>query len=183
MNKKDTILASALQLLTEKGVHNTPMSAIAKAAGTGMGTIYNYFPNKELLINEIYISIKEKEKLVFVAFNIEKPIKTQFEGYFIAIIDFFISNPSYFKFMEQLQASPIITEESRNEGEKSVVPVYQLLVKGKEERIIKNIELDEILMFIGGAILSYLRWYFNQTEATTSSLKNQIQMVWDAIKE
>ena len=183
MNKKEIILVSALELLTEKGVHNTPMSAIAKAAGTGMGTIYNYFPNKELLINEIYISIKEKEKLILLDFDSKKPIKTQFENYFMSIISFFISNPVYFKFMEQLQASPIITKESRGKGEKAVTAVFQLLVKGKEERVIKSIETDEILMFVGGAVLSYLRWYFNQSETEHTSLKNQIKMVWDAIKE
>lgn len=89
MNKKESILLAALSLLTEKGVHNTPMSAIAKAAGTGMGTIYNYFPNKELLINEIYVNIKESEKSVFINFSLEKPIKSQFENYFSSIIDFF----------------------------------------------------------------------------------------------
>ncbi|SFC08512.1 DNA-binding transcriptional regulator, AcrR family [Algibacter lectus] len=183
VNKKESILLAALSLLTEKGVHNTPMSAIAKAAGTGMGTIYNYFPNKELLINEIYVNIKESEKSVFIDFSLEKPIKSQFENYFSSIIDFFINNPSYFKFMEQLQASPIITDESRTVGEKSVAPVLNLLVKGKEERIIKNIEIDEMLIFIGGAILSYLRWYFNQPEVKPVSLENQIRMVWDAIKE
>jgi AcrR family transcriptional regulator len=183
VNKKEAIQSSALKLLTEKGVHNTPMSAIAKAAGTGMGTIYNYFPNKELLINEIYISIKEKEKAVFVDFEAEQPIKTQFENYFTSIVDFFINNPDYFKFMEQLQASPIITKESREEGEKSVASVSQLLMKGKQERIIKSIKVDELLMFIGGAILSYLRWYFNQSEKRQASLANQLQMVWDAIKE
>lgn len=183
MNKKEAILSSALKLLTEKGVHNTPMSAIAKAAGTGMGTIYNYFPNKESLINEIYTNIKEEEKSVFLDFNLEKPIKTQFENYLTSIIGFFINNPNYFKFMEQLQASPIITKESRDLGSKSVAPVFQLLAKGQQERIIKSIEIDEILMFIGGTILSYLRWYFNQPEAAPVSLNNQIQMVWDAVKE
>ncbi len=182
MNKKESILASALKLLTEKGVHNTPMSAIAKAAGTGMGTIYNYFPNKDILINEIYISIKNKEKEIFLEFDINKPIKTQFEYYFTAIIDFFVQNPSNFMFMEQLQASPIITEEIRTEGSKAIEPVKELLITGKQQRIIKTIAVDELLMFIGGAVLSYLRWYFNQTEIKKSSLKNQIELVWDGIK-
>ncbi|WP_341224825.1 TetR/AcrR family transcriptional regulator [uncultured Arcticibacterium sp.] len=183
MNKKETILSSALSLLTEKGVHNTPMSAIAKAAGTGMGTIYNYFPNKEILINEIYVDIKEKEKSIFLVFDANKPIKTQFENYFTAIITFFVAEPAYFKFMEQLQASPIITEESRAIGQESVEAVLSLLVNGQKERIIKKIDLDEILVFIGGAILSYLRWYFNQPRRKSTSLNNQINMVWDAIKE
>ncbi|TRX58196.1 TetR/AcrR family transcriptional regulator [Fulvivirga sp. M361] len=183
MTKKEAIASSALKLLTEKGVHNTPMSAIAKAAGTGMGTIYNYFPNKETLINEIYVSIKEKEKSVLQAFASDQPIKTQFEDYFTSIIGFFIHNPMYFHFMEQLQASPIITEESRNIGSESVDAVIQLLVKGKQERVIKDIEISELLLFIGGAVLSYLRWHFNQNETKHTALKNQKQMVWDAIKE
>lgn len=182
MTKKESILFYALALLTEKGVHNTPMSAIAKAAGTGMGTIYNYFPNKEALINEIYITIKQKEKAVFLDFDSDKPIKIQFESYFTSIIAFFKSNPVYFKFMEQLQASPIITSESREIGQESVVSIYALLMKGKQDKIIKNIDIDELLMFTGGAVLSYLRWYFNTTETKKSSLTNQVHMVWDGIK-
>ncbi|RKR15382.1 TetR family transcriptional regulator [Maribacter vaceletii] len=183
MNKKQNILSSALKILVEKGVHNTPMSAIGKAAETGMGTIYNYFPNKDALINEIYTDIKKQEKLIFENFELDKPIKTQFENYFTIAVTFFINNPNYFQFMEQLQASPIITTNSKKEGKKSIAPVFELLILGKQQRILKNIETEEILMFIGGAILSYLRWYFNQTEKKQTSLKNQVTMVWDAIKE
>jgi AcrR family transcriptional regulator len=38
---------AAMKLLVDRGIQATPMSAIAKAAGTGMGTIYNYFATKE----------------------------------------------------------------------------------------------------------------------------------------
>ncbi|REG87173.1 TetR family transcriptional regulator [Winogradskyella sediminis] len=182
VNKKQDILASALDILAEKGVHNTPMSAIGKAAKTGMGTIYNYFPNKEALINEIYTDIKKQEKLLFESFELNQPIKTQFENYFNIAVNFFIDHPNYFKFMEQLQASPIITEKSREVGRQSIIPVFELLALGKQQRIIKDINTEEILMFIGGSILAYLRWYFNQTVKESSSLNNQVMMVWDAIK-
>ncbi len=181
VNKKESIISSALQLLTEKGVHNTPMSAIAKASGTGMGTIYNYFPNKDALINDIYTKIKNDEKDVFLNFESGNPIKTQFENYFTSVISFFVQNPSYFQFMEQLQASPIITAESKEVGKIAIAQVVELLEKGKHDRIIKDIEVEELLMFIGGAILSYLRYYFNQSQNT--SPKHQMKMVWDAIKE
>lgn len=183
MSKKQNILSSALNILAEKGVHNTPISAIGKAAETGMGTIYNYFPNKDALINEIYTDIKRQEKLLFENFESDKPIKTQFENYFTITVTFFIDNPNYFRFMEQMQASPIITENSREEGRKSITPVFELLTLGKQQRIIKDIDIEEILLFIGGAILSYLRWYFSQAEKKQTSLKNQVTMVWDAIKE
>ncbi|WP_158977442.1 TetR/AcrR family transcriptional regulator [Cellulophaga sp. L1A9] len=182
MSKRQQIIEATLKLLIEKGVHNTPVSAIAKEAGTGMGTIYNYFPDKDALINEIYVDIKNKEENTFLALSTEQPIKTQFEVYYTALIDFFIKNPSYFNFMEQLQASPIITIGSRNAGYKAVLPVTDLLQKGKEKRIIKPIETDELLQFIGGSVFSYLRWYFKQANTNASTNSNQLQMVWDAIK-
>ncbi|CAL2104232.1 TetR/AcrR family transcriptional regulator [Tenacibaculum sp. 190130A14a] len=183
MNKKESILTAALELLISKGVHNTPMSAIAKAAGTGMGTIYNYFPNKDVLINEIYIRIKEKEESLFLEVDTHGPIKTQFENYITVLINFFIEHPSYFKFLEQLQASPIITEENKQKGGTSVAMVATLLKSGQQSRIIKNIPIDELLMFIGGAVSSYLRWYHLKSTNKQGAFTNQIQMVWDAIKE
>ncbi len=183
MSKKEAILASALQLLADKGVHNTPMSAIAKFAGTGMGTIYNHFSTKEKLINALYVKVKEQEKGVFKPFDSNQPIKTQFEQYHAALIHFFIEKSTYFRFIEQLQASPIITKESRSIGTEAAGPVYELLNKGKQDRIIKDIETDELMLFVGGSVLSYLRWYFNQADPNVSSLKTQQRMLWDAIKE
>ncbi len=183
VTKREAILNAALELLVEKGVHNTPMSEIAKAAGTGMGTIYNYFPNKDVLINEIYIGIKEQEETLFLEVNTSQPIKTQFENYLTVIIEFFINNPTYFNFLQQLDASPIITKENKEKGRKSVEIVAILLESGQEDRIIKNIDLSEILVFIGGGISSYLKRNLNESVNNRSSLAQHIKMVWDGIKE
>jgi len=183
MTKKEAILSASLKLLATKGVHATPMSAIAKEAKTGMGTIYNYFPNKEVLINAIYISIKQDEKLLFSAFNISKPLKTQFEEYYRIAIQFYINNPLYFQFIEQIQASPIITKESKEYGYEAITSVLELIEKGKEERVIKHIATDELMQFIGGTIISFLRLYFQEGNQESFSLSNHLRMIWDAIKE
>lgn len=183
MTKRDAILNAALEILVVKGVHNTPMSEVAKAAGTGMGTIYNYFPNKDLLINEIYLVIKAKEEKLFLEVNTGQPVKTQFENYLTVIIEFFLLNPSYFNFLQQLEASPIISTENREKGSRSVEMVARLLENGQQERIIKGINIDDILTFIGGAISSYLKRHLNSSEDKRSSLVDHVQMVWDGIKE
>ena len=156
------------------------MSAIAKEAGTGMGTIYNYFPNKEILINHIYQFIKLQEQEIFEPFQPDKEIKKQFFNYYSLAVNFFIENIQCFQFMEQLQASPIITEESRKLGEKATVEVLNLVKTGKEKNIIKPIETQELLQFIGGSLLSTIRWNTQNTSKTYIS--NQIKLVWDAIK-
>lgn len=181
MTKRDSILQSALQLLTQQGIHNTPMSAIAKEAGTGMGTIYNYFKNKEELINALYLYIKQEEQLVFVQFDEDEPLKTQFEKYYVKFMEFFMEHPMYFNLIEQLQASPIITEESRVEGSKTVQPFYELILFGQKHRIIKELPADEIMVFVGGSVFAYLRWHF-KSNGTEKKLANQLRLVWDAIK-
>lgn len=183
VNKRDAILDAALELLIEKGVHNTPMSEIAKAAGTGMGTIYNYFPNKEILINEIYVGIKEQEKKLFSEIDTNGPIKTRFENYLTTLIEFFMNHPSYFSFLQQLEASPIISEENKEKGGKPVEIVAVLLKSGQQDRIVKNIDLEELIVFIGGSISSYLKRNVNSPVKKQTSLSNHIRLVWDGIKE
>ncbi|WP_075343945.1 TetR/AcrR family transcriptional regulator [Tenacibaculum agarivorans] len=181
MTKKDSIISAALKLLTLQGIHATPMSAIAKEAGTGMGTIYNYFPTKEVLINHIYQHIKLKEQEIFASFNESGSIKNQFFTYYNQAFTFFTNTPEYFQFMEQLHASPIITDESKAVGEKAIVNIFQLIENGKKTGIIKAIDTNELLQFIGGSLLSTIRWYLK--EKNENYINTQLTLVWDAIKQ
>ncbi len=183
MSKRESIISAALRLLTQNGIHATPMSAIAKEAGTGMGTIYNYFPKKEHLINEIYTEIKKKEASLLLDFSEDVPLKTQFETYYRSTVLFFLETPLYLKFMDQLHASPIITAESKAVGQNAVECILQLIEVGKKNRVIKPIRTNELMQFIGGSVLSYTRWHLAETASAPSSLDRQLQLVWDAIKE
>ncbi|MEH0156184.1 TetR/AcrR family transcriptional regulator [Limibacter armeniacum] len=185
MNKREMILQAAVRLLVDNGIHATPMSMIAKEAQTGMGTIYNYFESKEILINEIYRTIKHKEKVVLEAsFHTELPVKLQFEQFYRSMVMFFVENTLYFRFLEQLQTSPIITDESEKEGYEAVECVMQLLERGKREYIIKDIDTDKLLQFIGGAIFSYLRWLNKSGNTVTleKTMETQLRLVWDGIR-
>ena len=73
--------------------------------------------------------IKKQEEACFASFSDNKPLKTQFENYYNAICQFFMNNPLYFRFMEQLSASPIITEESRQFGLQAVDALQILIEK------------------------------------------------------
>jgi TetR/AcrR family transcriptional regulator, repressor of fatR-cypB operon len=59
VEKRDAILAAALRLITRFGLHNTPMSAVAREAGVAVGTVYLYFPSKEAMINALYLQVLE----------------------------------------------------------------------------------------------------------------------------
>jgi len=59
VEKRDAILAAALRLIAHFGLHNTPMSAVAREAGVAVGTVYLYFPSKEAMINALYLHVLE----------------------------------------------------------------------------------------------------------------------------
>ena len=185
MDKRAQIIARALRLLVENGIHATPMSAIAKAANTGMGTIYHHFATKEALINGIYIDIKEKEAILLTQPIDEGSTQARFETYYTRVIHFYLENPYYFRFMQQLQHSPIITEESRQQGYQAIQPVIDILEEGQKLQVIKDISLEEILHFLGGTVFSYLGWALNDPSAMekNSSLSDQLLMTWDGIKK
>ncbi|MGG5207468.1 TetR/AcrR family transcriptional regulator [Chryseobacterium sp. MIQD13] len=184
MEKKDQIINAAMRLLTEKGVQATPMSAIAKAAGTGMGTIYNYFSTKEELINAIYLYIKNLEVQFITKKTVDSSLKIKFLDYYKAFIDFNVQYPECFAFMDQMQNSPIISCITKDKGKAEFLSIIELIEKGQQEGIIKKMTIQAVLQFLGGTMTAYVRWMLSIEESEREKhLDQQLRMVWDAIKE
>ncbi|MDO4553199.1 MAG: helix-turn-helix domain-containing protein, partial [Bacillota bacterium] len=53
-DKRERILKAALGLVLERGLDETRVIDIARAAGVGKGTVYEYFPSKEALYLELF---------------------------------------------------------------------------------------------------------------------------------
>jgi len=51
---RNRIIRSAVEAMTEKGVKGATMREIARTAGLGDATIYNYFPTKEAIVYAYY---------------------------------------------------------------------------------------------------------------------------------
>lgn len=60
-DKKADIFSAGRELFYSKGFKNTNVSDIAKLAGIGVGTFYNYYSSKEELFLEVFL--KENEDL------------------------------------------------------------------------------------------------------------------------
>ena len=54
MEKREKILAAALNLFVEFGFHGTPTSKIAQKAGVANGTLFHYFATKEELVVALF---------------------------------------------------------------------------------------------------------------------------------
>lgn len=178
------ILLAAMNLFVEKGIQGTPMSAIAKAAGSGMGTIYNYFATKEDLINAIYLHIKTSEIIqTLKSLDSDSSLKTRFLEFYISVINFYLKHPAGFAFMDQMQNSPIITKETKAQGLNAFAPVFELITQGQNEGIIKPLAMESIIYFLAGTINTFVRWILKADKETQQQkIADQLTMVWDAVK-
>ncbi|MFZ5812471.1 MAG: TetR/AcrR family transcriptional regulator [Thermodesulfobacteriota bacterium] len=82
---RNQIIRSAVEAMTEKGVKGATMREIARAAGLGDATIYNYFPTKEAIVYAYYEDRLEEgiERLRtipdFSAYDLREQLQTFFE--------------------------------------------------------------------------------------------------------
>ena len=181
MNKRDDILKAALGLFVEQGQQATSMKWIAKEAKCGIGTMYNYFPSKENLTNELYLKLKTKYiHFILKTLDTNKPIKQQFIDTWTKAVEFTIKYKVESKFLEKYSHSPIISEEVKAESMLLLSPVIEIFEKGKRDGIIKELDTMQLVIFVYSAITASI---MNQCETKTEeNAEAIILMAWDAIK-
>ncbi|WP_294966581.1 TetR/AcrR family transcriptional regulator, partial [Sulfurimonas sp.] len=60
IQKRKDIALACQDIFIQKGINDLTVSQIAKAAGVGKGTIYDYFKNKEDIVFEIVNILMQK---------------------------------------------------------------------------------------------------------------------------
>lgn len=180
LNKKEDILKSALTLFVERGEQSTSMKCVAQHAHCGIGTMYNYFNSKVELINELYLNYKTKLfKPLSPIIETGASVKTQFKGAWLQLIDFALQHPVEYKFLQAFSHSPKISKETAEKVQSLIKPLLQIYEEGKKQKLIKNLDSIELIMFTNGAITASILNNPNMKEKTKMTL---INMAWDAIK-
>ncbi len=180
MNKKEDILTAALKLFVEQGEQATSMKWIAQEAKCGIGTMYNYFQSKDDLINALYVEIKTKMfSFIFEVLDPNAPVKQQFIGAWLKVMDYAILNPIEYKFLEIFSHSPKISKQATEEVNKLIYPVFEIFEKGKSEGIIKNQDTLQLVIFISGAVAASV---LKNPKIDEQGKKAIVLMAWDAIK-
>ena len=109
-DRKEEILNAALELFARQGVNHTTMQDIALKAGISKGLIYNYFTNKEDLLNEL---IKSFINHLYDYFDTDGDgiLSTAEMEYFIEQqVESLKKNIDYYKFLYMLLMQPSAQE-------------------------------------------------------------------------
>lgn len=182
-DKRTALLNATLTLVNNHGFHNAPMSKIAKLAGVAPATIYLYFENKQDLVHQLYLEVKEDfSKKAFEGFHEDLTVKKGFKIIWFNIAGYKLSQIKQANFLSQCDNSPMIEEKIRVEGLKNLQPLLELWERGKQEGIIKPLSAYVLYAFTINP-LSFLlemqeRGIYTLTEQEKS---DTFDAAWDSI--
>lgn len=116
--KREAILAAALRLIARLGLHNTPVSAVAREAGVAAGTLYLYFPSKEAMINALYLDVLADRHRKLMSkppahAELADPHRALMWHHWRALARWHLDHEDASNLIVQCRASGILTEETR----------------------------------------------------------------------
>lgn len=186
-DKREEIVRAALELIAEHGFHGAPMSMIAERAGVGAGTIYRYFENKDVLINELYRNLEERiYPIILVGYEPDISIRERFIHLGAALLRYFIDNPLDFRYLEQFHNSPygIVHRRDKILGKKNECDLFlELFEEGLRQQVMKDFPLVILFALSFGPLLAVARDHILGFITLEDLLIAQtIAACWDAIK-
>ncbi|WP_285767296.1 TetR/AcrR family transcriptional regulator [Peribacillus sp. SI8-4] len=184
VNKRDSIVSSALELFSERGYDATTIPMIATKAGVGAGTIYRYFENKEVLGNKLFQEYVD----IFTAtikhgFPHEASIRKQFHHIFKSMVDFTIEQDQALYFIKTHSGAHFLNEDSHTSFQGLLNIFKSFFDSGKERNEIKLLPSSALIAIIYGAFLELQRLVLiGELEPEAKLLEDVEESFWDAVR-
>lgn len=182
-NKREAVMAAALELFVERGFFGTAVPDIADKAGVGAGTIYRYFASKEVLVNEIYRAEKMRWGQVLVASVATTTARELFRSLWLRMARFTVENQQSFVFMELHHHARYLDAESRA-LEQRMLELFANVITAAQARGELKVGPPRLLMaIVMGAFIGVVRNSIEQQQTITAAeWKLAEQCGWEAIR-
>lgn len=193
MNKTDKradIMDVALNLIAERGFHDSPMALIAKQAGVAAGTIYLYFESKDELILALHRDLESRiNEMILKEYPAEESIREKFLYMNRKLLKYFMEHPLHFRYMEQFFNSPYGISKRRDKLlDKNITSgkrdtLVEIFNEGISQQIIKDLPFIVLSSLAIGPMLNVIRDHTLGFVVLDESLIRRItEACWDAIK-
>jgi AcrR family transcriptional regulator len=182
--KQDALFNATVKLVNEIGFVASSVSKIAKEANVSPATIYVYYENKEDLLVTTYINIKQRiSKAILKDFDESLPIRDILKNLWVNMFNYISSHQDHLQFSEQFSNSPYSALVDKVEVEKYFEPVLNVLQRGIEQKIIKDVCKDILATFIFYPIFTLSNQRIcRDFPKNEDDIKIAFTLAWDAIK-
>ncbi|WP_219836847.1 TetR/AcrR family transcriptional regulator [Paenibacillus sp. R14(2021)] len=185
MSKKQDIMAATLDLIHEEGLQSVTFSKLFKRANVGSGTLYNYFANKEELVNAVYKDARMlMGEYLLQGYDPEASLYERFKCLQLNRLRFGIHHPKEYLFIDSYSFSPYISPELRSmdDAHNSREVVLSVIIEGQKQGIIKEMDSHLCHQLIHGIITSILKGYYVQKYPLNDiQIQQMLEASWKAV--
>ena len=145
--KEKSIKEAVIKLILEQGFHGTSISKIAKAAGVSPATVYIYYENKEVMLQDIYLEYSEEifDYLLNKLHNVvdgQQLIEILVREYYSYIKD----HGEIFHFVDQFSSCPALASQCSER--KGISNLNNLLDEMKAKKVFKDFRNDNLIAML-----------------------------------
>ncbi len=184
IDKLLAIYQATLRLVLKQGFSGLRMGDVAKEASVATGTLYIYFQDKNDLINQLYLWLKNKTVAAYMdGYDSSQPFMSNFRKLWFQYAQVSLASPQESAFLEQYYRSPFLSEEVRSTAEHLLQPIYDLLALGKNEHLVKDFPTELLIAQLMGPIHELVRYHAEGKFCVAQNILEQaFRLAWDSIK-
>jgi AcrR family transcriptional regulator len=109
-------LEAAVRVFAERGIANSPTSAISTAAGIAEGSLFTYFKTKDELLGELYRELRMEFSRHLADFPHSESARTRLKFIWDRYLILGAQHPEQLKVLAQLRASGKLFKENEEPG-------------------------------------------------------------------
>lgn len=113
-DKRKLLIDAAIELFSTQGFWNTSTASIAKHAKVATGTLFNYFPSKQDLIDGVFTEI-EQDLYSQLVVNLDDDFKFELRKLWGCYIHWSLQNPIRHGLLTQLKMSELVSQQLEDE--------------------------------------------------------------------
>lgn len=186
-DKKQQLLEASIDLFAKEGFWNTPTARIAKHAGVATGTLFNYFPTKDALIDAVYLHLtQEWGAYVFAGYPNNGEVKPCLEHLWFRHIDWAVRNPTHYALKQQLKLSDLLSAETLNSHSEDLSMIYALIQGGFADGLFVEITVDFFISLFLAEVDAVVQYALSQDlkdMALTKLIAVSFDIFWTGVSK
>lgn len=148
-SKRDLVLAAATRVIAAYGV-SAPTASIAKEAGVANGSLFNCFPTKADLLNQLYIELKTEMATVAMAGMPETgDLRARSLHMWNHTLRWASASPEKRRVLARLGVADEITPATLEAGHQIMAPIARLLDESRRNGPMRDAPLPFLANLLG----------------------------------
>jgi AcrR family transcriptional regulator len=148
-DKRHAIIAAAVGMVASSGP-GAPTAKIARAAGVAEGTLFTYFPDKDTLLNDVFLDLKRQLLLATSPPKRSGPLVERARHFWNRYVGWGVKFPTKRRALRQLAVSENVTPANKIAGRELFAEIDSVLEEAVAGGCLKGLPID----FAGAIMIS-----------------------------